>query len=196
MPKRPDGIIRSFGMSGAQIAADIEQVETRYQIELGFRNGLREARQLENYDQFESAIRSQASEMSEYYEIFFCLENSIRTMISRTLQDAEEGDWWDTDRVDPAIKKEVQDRINKESEAAMTARSENKIDYTTFGELAVLINKNWDIFEPLFTTRSAVQRVLFQLNHLRNPIAHCCPLAEDEKDRLRLTVKDWFRIIA
>ncbi|MBY9066511.1 hypothetical protein K1X12_06350 [Hyphomonas sp. WL0036] len=183
-------------MSGAQIAADIEQVETRYQIELGFRNGLREARQLENYDQFESAIRSQASEMSEYYEIFFCLENSIRTMISRTLQDAEEGDWWDTDRVDPAIKKEVQDRINKESEAAMTARSENKIDYTTFGELAVLINKNWDIFEPLFTTRSAVQRVLFQLNHLRNPIAHCCPLAEDEKDRLRLTVKDWFRIIA
>ncbi len=33
------------------------------------------------------------------------------------------------------------------------------------------------------------------LNMLRAPIAHCCPLAEDEIVRLRLTVKDWFRLM-
>ncbi len=32
---------------------------------------------------------------------------------------------------------------------------------------------------------------MFSLNMLRGPIAHCCPLSEDEVDRLRLAVKDW-----
>jgi Family of unknown function (DUF5343) len=33
------------------------------------------------------------------------------------------------------------------------------------------------------------------LNVLRGPIAHCCPLAEDEVARLRLALKDWFRLM-
>ena len=33
------------------------------------------------------------------------------------------------------------------------------------------------------------------LNMLRGPIAHCCPLADDEVLRLQLTVKDWFRLM-
>jgi hypothetical protein len=31
------------------------------------------------------------------------------------------------------------------------------------------------------------------LSTLRNPIAHCTELAEDEALRLRLSMKDWFR---
>lgn len=33
------------------------------------------------------------------------------------------------------------------------------------------------------------------LNLLRGPIAHCSPLAEDEVVRLKLTLKDWFRLM-
>jgi hypothetical protein len=33
------------------------------------------------------------------------------------------------------------------------------------------------------------------LNMLRGPIAHCCPVSDDEVLRLQLTVKDWFRLI-
>jgi hypothetical protein len=40
-----------------------------------------------------------------------------------------------------------------------------------------------------------VGRVMATLNTLRNPIAHCCPLAPDEQLRLRLAVKDWFRLM-
>jgi len=43
-----------------------------------------------------------------------------------------------------------------------------------------------------------VERIVstfFNANLLRGPIAHCCPLAEDEKVRLDLTVKDWFRLM-
>lgn len=33
------------------------------------------------------------------------------------------------------------------------------------------------------------------LNSLRGPIAHCSPLADDEVVRLRLAVRDWFRLM-
>lgn len=193
MPKRVDGIIRAFGMSGAQITADIEKVYRDYDLTS---KSTKAKRQLENYDQFEAEVRKESSMMSEYYEIFYCLENSIRKLLSDTLLDAEGSDWWDTARVDPAVREEVRQREKKEIDGGITIRSDRHIDYTTFGELSVLINKNWDLFEPVFTSQRAVGRVLTQLNMLRNPIAHCCPISEDEKDRLQLAVKDWFRIIA
>ena len=160
MPKRPDGIVRAFGMSGAQIASDMADVESRYDVDLGFQTNVRVARRLENYDQFEKEIRQQALEISEFYEIFYCLENSIRSLISNTLKDAQGAEWWDTNCIPPAVKAEVKSRQQKEVDSSITVRSENNIDYTTFGELAQIINQSWDLFAPLFTSKQAVQRVL------------------------------------
>ena len=69
------------------------------------------------------------------------------------------------------------------------------IDYTTFGQLSGMITANWGVFEPTIQSKRGVERVMANLNLLRGPIAHCCPMQEDEKDRLKLAVKDWFRII-
>ena len=77
----------------------------------------------------------------------------------------------------------------------MTPRSSDELDYTTFGELSVIITCNWDIFGGLFTSKKAVEKVMSNLNSLRGPIAHCSPLAEDEVLRLQLTVRDWFRLM-
>lgn len=196
MSSRPDGVIRAFGMSGAQLASDMSDLSTQYGIDLGFSKQHRQARKLENYDQFGLQIREQAFEMAEYYEIFYCLENSIRQLIVDTLREAKGADWWESNAVPEEIQKEVKSRKQKEVDSSITMRSENSIDYTTFGELGQIINKSWDLFAPIFTSQQAVQRILFQLNHLRNPIAHCCPISDDEKDRLALAVKDWFRVIA
>ena len=89
----------------------------------------------------------------------------------------------------------VRKNMSNEADSGVTIRSEEQIDYTTFGELSKIIISNWGLFEPIFTTRAAVQRVLSSLNLLRAPIAHCCPLQPDEVDRLDLTVRDWFRLI-
>ncbi len=43
--------------------------------------------------------------------------------------------------------------------------------------------------------KMAFTRIMTSLNMLRGPIAHCCPLADDEVVRLQLTVKDWFRLM-
>ena len=70
------------------------------------------------------------------------------------------------------------------------------MDYTTFGELSNIIVANWDLFGgTLFNSKKALEKVMASLNALRNPIAHCSPLAEDEQLRLRLAVGDWFRLM-
>jgi len=78
-------------------------------------------------------------------------------------------------------------------DSGVTLRLDDKLDYTTFGELSVIITANWDIFGSIFSSRKAVERVLANLNTLRGPIAHCSRLSEDEVIRLNLTVRDWFR---
>jgi hypothetical protein len=67
------------------------------------------------------------------------------------------------------------------------------LDYTNFGELSEIIKTNWDVFGALLNSKKAVERIMATLNTLRNPIAHCSELAEDEAHRLRLSMRDWFR---
>ncbi|MNY45106.1 hypothetical protein D3C86_1801880 [compost metagenome] len=135
--------------------------------------------------------------MAKHYEVFYSLETSIRVLVSQTIETAEKTDeWWASARVPQAIKQEVASRIQKELDAGVTRRSMDELDYTTFGELSDLIQTNWDIFGgALFTSKRAVQKVMASLNALRNPIAHCSPLAEDEQLRLQLAVRDWFRLM-
>ena len=85
--------------------------------------------------------------------------------------------------------------VKRESDAAVTARSSELIDYTTFGELSTIIDSNWDTFGDLFNSRKGTISVLARLNLLRGPIAHCSELSEDEVLRLRLTLADWFRLM-
>ena len=75
----------------------------------------------------------------------------------------------------------------------MTVRSEDPLDFTTFGELSGIITGNWDLFGGILTSPKAVERIMGNLNSLRGPIAHCSPLAEDEVLRLQLSLRDWFR---
>src|SRR5690625_5947970 len=77
--------------------------------------------------------------MSQHYELFYCLETSIRKLISDTLSDAEGAGWWQSSRVAPNIRSDIDKRIQREVDSGVTRRSDDSIDYTTFGELAVLI---------------------------------------------------------
>lgn len=138
------------------------------------------------------------SRLSKHYEVFYCLEKSIRELVSDTIAEAEKTEnWWNSSRIPDGIKNEVKSRIQKEIDAVITRRSQDELDYTTFGELSDIITSNWDIFGGLFSNSSqkALRKVMTSLNSLRNPIAHCSPLAKDEIVRLQLAVQDWFRIM-
>lgn len=191
---RAESVIRNFGMSTFLISDDLKGVERRYNIELG--HGLDHQQQEEDYyPQFEQAVRAEAARMSRHYETFYCLERSIRKLIVDTLEESEKSNWWTSGRIPEALVKDVDQRIQREVDSGVSRRSDDHIEYTTFGELSNIITSNWDLFGSIFTSRRAVEKVLASLNLLRAPIAHCCPISEDEVDRLQLTVKDWFRML-
>ena len=185
--------LKIFHMNNALLRRDLEEIERQYAVELGFDEDSA-AEQDSYYLQFPAAIRADAERMAQHYRLFFCLENSIRDLVADTLLSGEAGtDWWER-KVPKTIKENVAENVQKEQDAGMTLRSPDFIDYTTFGELNGIIQDNWDAFSDTFNNKKALVRVLAALNLLRAPIAHCSPLAEDEVDRLRLYLRDWFRL--
>lgn len=190
-----DDTLRSFGMSGFLICDELRQIEQSFGVELGHVRRVDPITGVAYYPQFEQSVRAEAAEMSEHYEVFYCLEQAIRKLITETLEETDGADWWNGSRIPTDIKADVANLVKKERDNGITQRSDRMIDYTTFGQLSVVITSNWDLFEPILKNRRGVERVMASLNLLRGSIAHCCPMQDDEIDRLRLAVKDWLRMI-
>ena len=188
-----ENIIRSFGMANQLIIEELTKVQQVQKIDLGISDARTTHKEDSYYQQFDKAVRLEARSMAKHYEIFYCLEKSIRQIIIETMITQEGINWWISQRIPQSIGFEVNKRMKRDQETGMTIRSNEPIDYTTFGELSGIICQNWDIFGSLFSNQKAVERVLSNLNTLRGPIAHCGTLAEDEVLRLNLSVKDWFR---
>lgn len=178
--------------------AELEAIEDQFSVELLRKRSESEAIdriRSDFYEQFDEAIRTQAASMSGHYELFYAFENSIRDLVSQVLQSSLGANWWD-EAVPDEVKQNVQKSIDRERDAAVTARSTEPVDYTTFGELSVIIERNFDsAFGDIFNSRKGVVSILSRLNVLRGPIAHCSPLAEDEVMRLNLSLRDWFRLM-
>lgn len=186
--------IKLFSLANSLTEHHLDKVEKDYDLNLG-RNPNEEVQKKEYYLQFDAEFRKEANLMAEHYEVFYCLEKSIRKLISQLMEEKYGENWWD-EQVKEAIKNNVDANIKRDEDSGFTIRSENKIDYSTFGELSQIVSGNWEAFEVLFKRgQRSFQRIMTNLNQLRGPIAHCSPLAEDEVVRLELTVKDWFRLM-
>ena len=144
--------------------------------------------------QFSAEVRDNAIMMAEHYKLFYMLENDIRKLIDDTLVEAYGAGWWE-EHSPPSAKEECKTNQQREQEAGFTPRSDNELDYVTFGHLGDIIRHSYALFGGILSNQKALGRVMFSLNNLRGPIAHCGLLAEDEVDRLQLTVKDWFRLL-
>ena len=192
---KPEETVKLFGISNQLLELSLSKVETDLQVDLKRNLSRLDDKDSIYYPQFDQSIRTEAAEMAEHYEIFYCLEKTIRKLIVDSLEVAEPKMWWNQQRIPQVIFLDVQKRMQREKDSGITLRSDEPIDYTNFGELGEIIKNNWAVFGSIFDSPKAVERVLSNLNLLRNSIAHCSPLAEDEIVRLRLSVKDWFRLM-
>jgi len=132
--------------------------------------------------------------MAKHYELFYCLEKSIRSLVTEKMATQYGAAWWEQ-AVPQTIKENAAANMQRELDAGFTPRSTEEIDYITFGELGDIVRNNWDVFGDTFNSQKAFTKVMANLNTLRGPIAHCSPLAADEVVRLQLTVRDWFRLM-
>jgi len=192
-PLTPERALKLFVISNQLAERELDRIEAEHDLSL-HRNHRREIGEDEDYyPQIERAIRTEAASMAPHYEVFYSLERTIRALVIDTLEGAEGDGWWEK-RVPEQIRVEAEKSQQREVDSGVTPRSDQPINYTNFGELGQIINKNWDLFDQTFSSQKAVGRVMMSLNTLRGPIAHCSPLAEDEIVRLRLSVRDWYRI--
>ncbi|MGB3478060.1 MAG: Swt1 family HEPN domain-containing protein [bacterium] len=142
--------------------------------------------------QFPDGLREKAENMAKHYKILFCLENSMRNLISDILEQKHGVDWWDK-----CVSQKIKDDVNllrrREIEMGITARSPFNIDYITFGDLKVIVDENWKDFTSILVDKKAYNKIMSIFNALRGPIAHCCAtISEVEQKRLEVAMSDWF----
>lgn len=184
--------IKYFGLNNVGLENDLRRVSREKKIQL--RPSRTKSSRDAYYPQIPQHIRHDAAIMAQHYELFYSLEVAIRDVIRARLEEHDKEDWWNK-FVPQAIRDNATLNKKRETEAGVTPRSDDWLSYTNFGELGQIITSNWAIFSDMFTDQKAVQNTIARLNTLRAPIAHCSMLAEDEVLRLRLSLRDWFRLM-
>ena len=183
--------IKYFGLNNIALESDLLRVAAENKVTHRSKKTRRDKGAY--YPQITEQSRHDAAKMAEHYELFYCLELSIRDLITKRL--VEEGaDWWDK-LVPSNVRENAQKNKTREMQSGVTPRSDDPLSYTNFGELGEIIKANWKVFSDTFKDVRAVETVLGRLNTLRAPIAHCSMLGEDEVVRLRLSLRDWFRLM-
>lgn len=190
--------IELFILKNAVITRDLRAI--LFEFGVGAARGTLEAQAdslvSEYLKQVDYETLADAERMSEFYKLFYALENDIRDLIESTLEDSRGEDWWEN-VVPQIVRENVRKNIEREAAEGLPPRSDREIDYTTFGELGEIVKENWDVFSGMFSnaTRSRVLRVINRLNLVRGPIAHCNFLPEEEAIRLKLAVRDWYKLM-
>lgn len=146
--------------------------------------------------QVDYEIIRDAERMSEFYKIFYALENDIRNFIEGALEESKGDKWWE-ECVPQVVRDNARKNQEREASEGLPPRSERLIEYTTFGELGEIVRENWELFSGMFSnaSKNRVLRVLNRLNLVRGPIAHCNFLPEEEAIRLKLAVRDWYKLM-
>lgn len=141
---------------------------------------------------FPDALRREAARMARLYEVFYCLERTVRDLVRQGIKNSEGA--MKPDAINPEMLKDLERRRDTEIRAGFTPREGDILDFATLGELSIIIDANWDsTFHEYLPNREAVKRLLANLNTLRSPMAHSIPIPVSEATRLGVFLADWFR---
>jgi len=138
-----------------------------------------------------------AIKAAETYKLFFVFENYIRDFVLETLSEIDSVNWWDK------VPKDVQDEVQKLEETEhqkqwMALDSRSKLALTTLPQLLRIMddNKNWnDIFKTLVRDKFLIQEGR-GISHLRNTICHMSEISQEENERVKQVMRDWFRVVS
>jgi len=129
------------------------------------------------------------------YKLFYVFENYLRELVVDVLSKDAGANWWDK------VPKDVQEDVAKleqteEAKRWMALGSRDKSALMTFPQLLHVIDQCWASgFDDLLRDKSLVQEARV-LSHLRNTLCHMTPVSEEEMERIRQVMRDWFRIVA
>jgi len=151
----------------------------------------------ESFDLAETlpAETSRADMAALAYRLFFVFENYLRDFVVSVLSEDGAVDWWShipTDVQGEIIKIEQTEEIK----SWMALGSRDKSALMTYPQLMRAIDHSWKThFQDIVRDKTLVQQGRL-ISHLRNTICHMTPLSEEEMDRVRQVIRDWFRVVS
>ncbi len=136
-----------------------------------------------------------ANEGAEAYRLLFVFENYLREFVVEVLSKEAEGTWWE--KIPPDVQTEVLKlEETEEVKSWMALGSRDKSALMTLPQLLRVIDHAWkEGFNEVVRDKGLIQEARL-LVHLRNTICHMSAISSEEADRIRQTMRDWFRIVA
>jgi len=142
-----------------------------------------------------TTLAKDAQKMAIVYPKYYILENSIRVVIKRILENIYATNWWIT-KVQKDVRDNVKDRMDRESKQPWHGkRGQHEIFYSNFGDLKRIIINNWNDFKDLFPSQAWIAQKLDELEHPRNVMAHHNPVSKIDEKRIDLYLHDWIALI-
>lgn len=130
------------------------------------------------------------------YKYLFVFENFLRDLVKETLSEAEPLEWWEK-KVPQNVKDEVaSSQETEETKSWMALGIRDKIFLTTYPQLLAIIDHCWKAhFESIVKDKSLVQEAR-HITHMRNAICHMTDIPDEEVNRIKQVLRDWFRVVA
>ena len=140
------------------------------------------------------AVR-QAGLAAEAYRLFFVFETYLRDLVVDVLSKNPNENWWD--KVPQPVRDDVKAlEETEEVKAWMAVASRDRSALMTYPQLIAVIEHNWkSAFADVVRDRLLLQEAR-AISHLRNTICHMSTIPPEEVDRVRQTMRDWFRMVA
>lgn len=136
-----------------------------------------------------------ANNASVGYRLFFVFENYLKQFIIDILTADGTQTWWD--KLPSDVQTEI-DKLeeNEETKSWMSLGSRDKSALMTYPQLLRVIDHCWnDYFKDILRDKSLIQESR-HITHLRNTLCHMSIISDEEMDRIKQVMRDWFRIIS
>jgi len=128
------------------------------------------------------------------YKLFFVFENYLRELVLSVLNEKYKSEWWE--KIDEGTKKSVAELKEKEeTKQWMALEPRDQLALVTYPQLLAIIDFCWkDVFEPVVRDKQLVSEAR-RVGHLRNAICHMTDIPDEEVNRVKQLLRDWFRVV-
>jgi len=136
-----------------------------------------------------------ANAAAQGYKLFFVFENYLREFVVEVLSNDGKEDWWQY--VPPDVQSEVEKiEATEEVKSWMALGSRGKSSLLTYPQLMRIVDVCWKShFQEIVRDKTLVQQGRV-ISHLRNTICHMTAISDEEMDRVRQVMRDWFRVVS
>jgi hypothetical protein len=142
---------------------------------------------------FPAAVK-RANHAALAFKLFFVFENFLRDLVVEVLTEKYPTDWWE--HVEPGVKKDVAElEAKEETKQWMALGTREKLSLTTYPQILSIIDYCWkDGFDSVIRDKQLIHGAR-SVVHLRNAICHMTDVPDEELERVKQLLRDWFRAV-